>query len=135
MPRNPPERNRFKKGQSGNPQGSRLHNPAIRALRKLTVETYREVIELVLQGKVSDLQEMAKNPDTPAVQVGIAVAFLKAIKNGDYDVIERIAERIVGKIPEVVTVNSTLNAKVAAAVGVIDPAALRTALDELERDV
>lgn len=107
---------KFKKGQSGNPNGGRAHSPAIRALKNLTVDTYREVIELVLTGNLAALKAMVEHPDTPAVQVGVATAFMKAIKNGDYGVIERIAERIVGKIPDVVQVtnNTNLNATVAA---------------------
>lgn len=134
-PKPPPKHSRFKKGKSGNPQGGRAHNPAIKALKKLTVDTYREVIELVLEGRVADLKAMAEHPDTPAIQVGIAVSFLKAIKNGDYSVIERIAERIVGKIPDVVNVNSQVNANVNAAVRIIDKVALKAAMDELEEEV
>ncbi len=126
------KKHKFKKGVSGNPEGARKHNPAIKALSKLTVETYREVIELVLQGKVSDLKAMAEHPDTPAVQVGIAVSFLKAIKNGDYAVIERIAERIVGKIPDEIKIQPmTVNQKVT----VIDRAALARAMAELDEEV
>lgn len=104
----------FKPGQSGNPKGS-LPNPITRALKALTVETYREVIELVLTGNLDALQVMIKDPKTPAIQVGVATAFVKAIQNGDYAVIERIAERIVGKIPDVVNVTTTN--KTALAIG------------------
>lgn len=124
---------RFKAGNKANPQGAKAHNKAILAARRLTLDTYREVIELVLQGNVDDLKAMATDKDTPALQVGIAVAFLKAIKNGDYNVIERIAERIVGKIPDQLNVtannNSTLN------IGMIDQTKLRAALIELEQNV
>lgn len=122
----------FKKGQSGNPRGGQMHNPAVKALKKLTIETYREVIELVLTGNLTDLKAMAENPATPALQVGIAAAFMKAIKSGDYTVIERIAERIVGKIPDVVNVNST---NTNTNLNSIDKATLRQALAELEDDV
>ncbi len=134
-PKPPPKHSRFKKGKSGNPSGGRAHNPATKALRKLTIETYREVIQLVLDGKVQDLKDMAEHSDTPAIQVGIAVAFLKAIKNGDYSVIERIAERIVGRIPEVVTVNQNTNMAINASIKVIDKVALKAAMDELEKEV
>jgi len=123
----------FQKGRSGNPAGARAHNPAIKALRKLTLETYREVIELVLTGNLTELKAMAEDPDTPAVQVGIATAFMKAIKNGDYSVIERIAERIIGKIPDELNINSkNVNANLNAA---IDKEKLKAAYAELEKDV
>ena len=123
----------WKKGQSGNPNGARAHNHAVKALARLTVATYREVIELVLTGNLTELKAMAENPKTPAIQVGVASAFMKAIKSGDYAVIERIAERIVGKIPDEINVNSkNLNANLNAAV---DKELLKKALAELENDV
>ncbi len=111
MPRKPPVHAQFKPGQSGNPQGAKRHDPAKRALKNLTIATYRKVIELVLLGNMDDLKAMALDPATPAIQVGVATAFMKAIKAGDYEIIERIAERIVGKIPDELNVNaSTVNA-------------------------
>lgn len=125
-------KHRFKKGQSGNPEGGRIHNPVTRALRNLTIESYREIIELVLTSNVTAIKAIAEDPDAPGVKVGVAVAFLKAIKNGDYTIIERIAERIVGKIPEHITIDPlTVNAKVA----VIDKAALARAMAELADEV
>lgn len=120
----------FKKGQSGNPEGGRIQNPVTRALRKLTIDTYREVIELVLTSNIKALKALIENPTTSAVQVGVATAFLKAIKNGDYAVIERIAERIVGKIPDELNVRSksdtTLN---------LSKEALKAALKEIEKEL
>src|SRR5271165_5666722 len=99
---------KWKKGQpSPNPNGRPPLNPAQKALKNLTIETYREVIELVLTGNLQALKDMAQHPDTPAIQVGVATSFMKAIKNGDYGVIERIAERIVGKIPDHLVLDST----------------------------
>jgi hypothetical protein len=124
---------KFKKGVSGNPEGSRAHNPAIRALKKLTIEIYREVIELAMTSNLAALKEVAEHPDTPAVQVGVAVALMKAIREGDYGVIERIAERIVGKIPDELNVNSkNFNANLNAR---IDQTKLKAALAKLEDDV
>ena|SRR5665213_438697 len=134
-PKPPPKHSRFQKGKSGNPEGGRAHNPAIKALRKLTVESYREIIELILSNNVAAVKAIAEDPNTTALQVGIAVAFLKAIKNGDYTVIERIAERIVGKIPDVVHINSQNNSNVNAEIKVIDRQALKAAYNKLEEDV
>lgn len=127
------KKHHFKKGVSGNPEGARIQNPIKRALKNLTLDTYREVIELVLTGNVDSLREMVANPKTPAIQVGVATAFMKAIKNGDYAVIERIAERIVGKIPDELKVTSqNVNANLNAA---IDKEKLKAALVKLESDV
>lgn len=123
----------FKKGKSGNPEGARAHNPITKALKNLTIETYREVIEAVCTGNVANLKRMVEDPRTPALQVGVATAFMKAIKSGDYAVIERIAERIVGKIPDELKVTSqNVNANLNAS---IDKQKLKAALEQLEKDV
>lgn len=122
----------FKKGApSANPEGARLHNPIAKALRNLTIETFREVIEVVLTGNLAQLEKIVKDPKTSALQVGVAMAFHRALKAGDYATIERIAERIVGKIPDELKVTST-NANLNAS---IDPVKLKAALAQLENDV
>ncbi len=122
----------FKKGApSANPHGARLHNPVTKALKSLTIETYRECIEKVCTGNIAALQDMIKDPSVSALQVGIATAFVKALQAGDYATIERIAERIVGKIPDELNVHSknlTLHSE-------IDPEKIKAALAKLESDV
>lgn len=126
------KKHQFKKGApSANPRGAQLHNPAIKALKKLTIESFREIIELVVKSDLAAIKAIAEDPTTSGLQVGIAVAFLKAIKNGDYGVIERIAERIVGKIPDELKVTSN-NTNLH---GAIDKDKLKVALAQLESDV
>ena len=114
------KRFQFKPGQSGNPDGGKKHDPIKKVLKNLTIETYREVIEAVLTGNLENLKEMIENPKTSVLQVGIAKAIVRAVKEGDYEIIERIAERIVGKIPDELNLHSTnknfnANAKVPVA--------------------
>ena len=125
----------FKKGQTGNPNGRPPLNPAMKALRKLTIEAYREVIELVMMGNLSELQKIVKDPNSTALQVGIARAFYNAIQKGDYAIIERIAERIVGKIPDEINIKSENNTKLAATVSMFDKDKLREAMLKIEADV
>ncbi len=124
---------KFKPGVSGNPKGRPPLNPIQRALKELTVETYRKVIETVCTGNIDNLRQMVEDPRTSALQVGVATAFMKALKAGDYATIERIAERIVGKIPDELKVssantNTNLNTS-------IDKSKLKAALAELENEV
>jgi hypothetical protein len=121
----------IKKGEVRNPNGARTHNPITKALQKLTIETYREVIELVLTGNVDALRDMVKDPKTPAIQVGIATSFMNAIKRGDYGIIERIAERIIGKIPEQLNVNNNTNMNL----NVLDEERLKKAYAKIKSDV
>jgi len=121
---------RFVKGQSGNPAGYKPP-PALTALRKITIDTYREVIEITLTGTVKDLERLSEDPNASAIQVGIAVSFLKAIKAGDWTIIEKIAERIVGKIPDQLSVT----AKAQHRITTIDKEALAKAMRELESEI
>lgn len=136
MPRKlPPEKTRWKKGQSGNPEGARKHHPALKALKNLTLDTYRDVIEAVCSGNISLLATMAKgdDPKMSALQVGVARAFYAAIQKGDYEVIERIAQRIVGKIPdELNVVSKNLNANVETKP--IDRKEVRDVIAKLEKE-
>jgi hypothetical protein len=121
----------IKPGEVKNPKGRPILSPEIKELRSLTIDVYREVIQIVMTGTLAELKVMAEDPKTAAFKVGIAVCVMKAIKEGDYATIERISERIIGKIPEVVTVTGNFTREVTE----IDPVMLRAAMDRLQRDV
>ncbi len=122
----------FKKGQSGNPKGRPPITKEQRAFRELTVETYREVLKIILAGNLEALQTLMKDPKSTVLEVSLASAALKAIKVGDYSVIERIAERIVGKIPDELKINQAGTLQVQ---GGIDLTLVKKAVAELEGDV
>lgn len=69
-------------------------------MKHLTVDIYREVIELALTSNITALEELIKDPKRPTVQVGIATALVKACRDGNWTVLNAIAERLVGKIPD-----------------------------------
>lgn len=127
----------FKPGQSGNPKGRVPLTEGQRALRNLTLSVYQDVLKAVLMGNLAEIKAMVTDPNSPGVRIGVATAFLKAIKEGDYAVIERIAERIIGKIPETINLN-TSGSSVTAAVDPMTPEGqliLKAALAKLEADV
>lgn len=119
-----------KKGEIRNPEGGRTHNPLTKALKKLTIETYREVIELALTSNIKALKEIAEHPKTPAVQVGVAFALIGAVKKGDWEVLEKIASRIVGKIPDQLNVVSQNH----VAVAIVDEAKMKESLKKLKEE-
>lgn len=120
----------YKKGQSGNPRGP-IANPVTKALKKLTIESFREAIELALSSNLAALRDLARHPETPAVQVGIAVAFLKAIEKGDWSIMEAITARIVGKIPDKLEVTSDNT----HTLSVVNQTKIAEAMAKLESDV
>lgn len=116
-PKPPPKHGQIKKGEVRNPIGGRAHNPLQQLLslrtKKITIDRFREIIELVVSGNIKELTELIKHPQTPVLQIGLATAFLKAMKAGDYSTIERMIERLVGKIPEQINlVSQNMNANV-----------------------
>lgn len=135
MPRKPPPKQyQFKPGVSGNPEGARIRkpDPIGKALKNLTIESFRKVVEAVCTGNIDNLKAMVADPNNSALQVGVARAFLKALKNGDYGTIERIAERIIGKIPDELNVNSHVNANLNVE---IKKEKVRAIIAELESEV
>lgn len=101
-----------KKGDVRNPRGGKAHNPLVKAIKNLTIDSYREVVEIIMTENLEAIQNIIKDPNSPAFKVGIATSLIKAIKNGDYQVIERIAERIIGKIPETLNVNTNYHTNI-----------------------
>lgn len=123
----------IKPGEVRNPEGGRTHNPAIKALKKITIETFREVIEMVLTEDLKALKKVAEDEKTTALQVGIIMAFKKAVDSGDWETIEKIVSRIVGKIPEELNVNSkNINANLNTT---LDREKVRAALADLESNI
>lgn len=97
----------FRPGVSGNPKGRPPISKEQRELRKLTIERYREIINIALTGNLEELKAYIQDADTPAIQVGVATALLKGIKNGDVTVLEHFAARLVGKIPDTINITSS----------------------------
>ncbi len=127
------KQHQFKPGQSGNPLGGKIHNPIKKALKNLTVKSYRRIIKAVCTGNLDNLEDIVKDPRSSALQVGIARALANAIKAGDYETIDKIAERIVGKIPDEVNVNSkNLNFN---ANGEIDKTKMKAALARFKSNI
>lgn len=88
------------KGEVRNPEGSRAHDPYRRELKKFTSTYLTEVIDAAVMGNLEALQAIVKNPKSPAIQVGVARVLYNGIRDGDWDIIEKILARIIGKVPD-----------------------------------
>lgn len=102
----PPIQHRFKPGVSGNPEGARRHNPIRKAMKKLTVDSFREILEAVCVGNFDHLKAIAASAKTPVLQVGVANALVKAANEGDYPTLKMIVEDITGKVPDEININA-----------------------------
>jgi len=94
---------KFEKGNNANPLGGKAHDPVARALRVATKETYNEVIEAAVNGTEGDLKKLADGKDVPAVKRIIAGAVYDAIRTKDLYTLERVMERLIGKVSADVT--------------------------------
>lgn len=123
----------WKPGQSGNPDGRPKMTKKERVLKELTLESFQNCIEAVCTGNIASLEAMSSDPDISALQVGIAAALARAMREGDYDTIEKIVQRIVGKVPEELNVRSTnFNANANATV---DKEKLKAILAKIDVDI
>lgn len=127
------EKTQFKPGQTGNPNGRPIISPEIKALKTLTVKSYREIIQHVIDGNVEQLKEIVRDNTQPALKVAVAAAVITAIKKGDIATVEKILERVIGKVPDIVQFtgqvgNTDLNAP-------RDKQKLRALIDKLESEV
>ena len=89
-----------KKGEVRNPNGARAHDPVSKEMRRLTAEYLREVIEAATLGNLAELKRIAEDPDTPAIQVGVAKVLFNGIRDGNWDIVEKLLARAIGKVPD-----------------------------------
>lgn len=93
-----------KKGEVRNPDGGRAHDPAKKALKYLSNEMLKEVIDVAVKGDLEKLAALAQSRTLPVLQVAVAKCMYDAVARGDWSTVERIVERCVGKVKEEVEI-------------------------------
>ena len=99
-PKPVPDHVRWKKGQSGNPSGRPKESITLKELKKYTREHIAEVINRLLELPSAHLQHMSKNPDTPVFEQIVARVLLRCQRVGNFVDIDRMLDRIIGKVPQ-----------------------------------
>ena len=87
----------IQKGEIRNPLGAGAHDKDRKALKRLTHKMIKKLINRALTGTLEDLNAVAKNPRSSALEVGISSALANAIKKGDWSTLKGIVEALVGK--------------------------------------
>lgn len=105
MPAVPPKQTRWKKGQSGNPQGGKKHSPEMKKIRNLTEQEMIEIGSLVLKGSVDELRVIAKDGTASALKCMMAAVAVRTISKGDPHALEVLLNRLIGKVKERLDVN------------------------------
>jgi hypothetical protein len=93
----PPIKTRFKKGQSGNPEGARLHNQELKQIKQLAAPDVRKLCDLILTYNVDQIETMLREKGLPALELMLASVALKAFRTGNWRALEVILSRVVGR--------------------------------------
>lgn len=103
---NPPKTFQFKKGQSGNPLGGKLHNPELRAIKRLSRAEVAEIGTLIVSKNVTKLQAIVKdslkNPDSKhsALKAWMARIAIRGMAKGDAHAMDVLLNRLIGKVKD-----------------------------------
>lgn len=90
----------FLPGQSGNPSGRPKVDPEIKKLRDLTKEQFKEIAEFIIQGDATTLREYKTRPGVTVLQQWIASVAITAIQRGDMASLDKLLDRLIGKVKE-----------------------------------
>lgn len=102
------KRHLWKKGQSGNPQGARLHDPVARAIKNLTKAELVEVGNLVIKNDIVELRKLVKSKDASVLKVWIANVCLRGIERGDVAALDVLLNRLIGRVKEDIAFTTNL---------------------------
>lgn len=94
----------WQKGQSGNPKGSSDVARMKGDIGRMTHVQVAEVGSLLLEGTLEQLQAKAIDPDASALQRWTATLVTQSMEKGDSATYERILNRIVGRVKDVIEV-------------------------------
>lgn len=126
------KKHQFKKGQSGNPNGGQLHDPVMKALRRIARPEFTEIIEVALLKSKEKLVAYMEAHELSLIQEGVCECLLDAIKNKKWDVFKDIIEQLVGKAPTIIKVDNTHKGQVNHLM--IPPDVLKAALKKIDED-
>lgn len=97
----------FPKGKSGNPKGKPPLTEDERILKKLTKAQVIELTSLILGGNRKALLEIneEKNQNVSVFQAMLARVAIKIMATGDMDALDKLLNRLIGKVKEEVEVS------------------------------
>lgn len=94
----------FPKGVSGNPGGRPQLSSEEKLLRRLSKEQLVEIGSMLVQGKMSEIKKVY-NEDSSGLRAVMASAILRAYDEGDWATLDKILDRLVGKVTDNVSVD------------------------------
>jgi len=89
----------FKPGNNANPKGRPPISPEVKAMRKLTTESFIKLCNDLLFSDAAYIQRKLDNPDTPMIELAM-LNMLKNMAQGDSSLFEMFMNRTIGKVPD-----------------------------------
>lgn len=123
----------WKPGQSGNPGGAKPVPLDVKAARSLTIIEFTRIVNVLLYMTREEIQKVAADPKTPAMEVMIASILGKAITGADYMRANFLLDRIIGKAVDPIDV-TTGGDKVHASLAEMVLCAINSANDTGNKD-
>lgn len=92
----------FKKGQSGNPQGGKLHKTkrVSAKIKRLTNQDLEKLGSLLTEGDFKELKRIAKDKSESPLRYWTSNIIMKAAEKGDSFAWNQILDRLIGKVPQ-----------------------------------
>ncbi len=98
----------FKPGQSGNPSGRKPADPEVLALKALTHDQFKELANLVLQGKRQDVTDIVNDQNAALFKRWLAKMADQGFNRGDQQALEFFLNRLIGKVPDKIEATGAL---------------------------
>lgn len=93
----------FKKGWKGGP-GRPPDPPEVKLIRQLSREQVAEIGSLIISGDVDTLDALAKDKKTTILKAMFASCAVKIIRSGNSDALNKLLDRVIGKVPQPLTI-------------------------------
>lgn len=122
----------FKKGQSGNPGGRPSLSTETRLARKMSLESYVSHLSQLIEMPHEELEKIAADKKQPMMKIIIAKFLIDGAKNNNYHQLEKLTERMWGKVPDAMSVSGNLNTGL---VGLFEQLKNKGSTKQIEKEV
>lgn len=95
----------FVKGRSGNPRG-RPRDFLNTSMKKLTRDELEEIANVLIKGNQDDLDLILASRKVSLIQKMIATVAYKILERGDMDALDKLLNRLIGKVKDTVDISS-----------------------------